>query len=149
MELADGTFIPADTVVTGVGVVPATGFLKDSGITLERDGGVKVDEYLRVPGFDGMYAVGDIATYPENSSGEARWTRIEHWNVASNHGRAVGRTISGKGEPFTKVPVFWSAREQHFSPHAILILRISTRGWTLEVCRERHGTRGCYYQGQY
>ena len=30
--------------------------------------------------------------------------------VASNHGRAVGMTISGKAQPFVKVPIFWSAR---------------------------------------
>ena len=43
--------------------------------------------------------------------------RIEHWNVAGNQGRAVGRTIAfesqGKAESageFKKVPVFWSAR---------------------------------------
>jgi hypothetical protein len=53
-------------------------------------------------------AVGDIAVYPQVEEPTPR--RIEHWNVAGNHGRAVGRTIAGKGEPFTKVPVFWSAR---------------------------------------
>jgi len=110
VELEGGKFLPADTIIAGVGVVPATEFLKSSGLTLERDGGIKVDEYLRVPGVDGVYAVGDIAIYPEPSAdGETR--RIEHWNVASNHGRAVGRTISGKGEPFAKVPIFWSARQ--------------------------------------
>ena len=109
MELGGGLIIQADTVVTGVGVAPATQFLKGSGIPLERDGGVKVDGFLRVPGFDGVYAVGDIAVYPESPSGD--WKRIEHWNVASNHGRAVGRNIMGKGKPFEKVPVFWSARK--------------------------------------
>ncbi|KAF8529814.1 flavoprotein [Gautieria morchelliformis] len=108
VELEGGLFLPADTVVAGVGVVPATQFLKSSGIPLERDGGVKVDALLRVPGFDGVYAVGDIAVYPESASGD--WKRIEHWNVASNHGRAVGRTIIGKGKPFEKVPIFWSAQ---------------------------------------
>src|SRR5262245_38105279 len=31
--------------------------------------------------------------------------------VASNHGRAVGKTISGDPQPFDKIPVFWSSRE--------------------------------------
>ena len=66
--------------------------------------------------------------YPEPRTGEMR--RIEHWNVsltaaalllyecharlqvAGNQGRAVGKTIAqGKGQPFVKVPVFWSARK--------------------------------------
>lgn len=109
VELEGGLFIPADLIVAGVGVAPATQFLKESGINLEKDGGIKVDEYLRVPGVDNVYALGDIAVYPEKTTGNA--SRIEHWNVASNHGRAIGRTISGKGEPFGKIPIFWSARE--------------------------------------
>ncbi|KAF8591101.1 flavoprotein [Ramaria rubella] len=110
VQLESGLYLPADTIVAGVGVVPATDFLKSSGIPLERDGGIKVDEYLRVPGVDSVYALGDIATYPEVATGELR--RVEHWNVASNHGRAVGRSIAGKGTPFAKVPIFWSAQGQ-------------------------------------
>jgi len=46
--VVNGTTIPCDFVVMGVGVAPATAFLKDSGIELEKDGGIKVDEYLRI-----------------------------------------------------------------------------------------------------
>ncbi|GJJ08282.1 hypothetical protein Clacol_002492 [Clathrus columnatus] len=110
VEIEGGTFIPADVIVAGVGVVPATDFLKGSGIPLERDGSVTVDELLRVADLENVYALGDIATYPDKTLGEPR--RIEHWNVASNHGRAIGRTIAGRGEPFNKIPVFWSAQGQ-------------------------------------
>lgn len=132
VELESGVFLPADTVVAGVGVAPATGFLKSSGIPLERDGGIKVDAFLRVPGLDSVYAVGDIATYPDSASGEMR--RIEHWNVASNHGRAVGRNIMGKGQPFEKIPIFWSAREW-FSPLMNgLATCLSIRGTATTIC---------------
>lgn len=107
--VVNGTTIPADFVIMGVGVAPATSFLKGSGIQIEQDGGVKVDEYLRVQsGSDtnDVYAIGDIAIYPQISGS---YTRIEHWNVAGNHGRAVGKTISGNPQPFVKVPIFWSA----------------------------------------
>jgi len=109
--VVNGQTLPSDFVIMGVGVAPATSFLKDSGIPLERDGGIKVDEYLRVPGFDGIYAIGDIAHFPQ-VNGESR--RIEHWNVAGNHGRAIGRTIAGVKPPlpFEKVPIFWSAQGQ-------------------------------------
>ena len=53
-----GPTLPADFVVMGVGVAPATKFLKDSGFELERDGGIVVDEFLRVKGFDDIYAIG-------------------------------------------------------------------------------------------
>ncbi|KAF5382137.1 hypothetical protein D9615_004300 [Tricholomella constricta] len=114
----NGTTIPADFIVMGVGVAPATEFLKGTGVELEKDGGVKVDKYLRVqnsPDKENVYAIGawflmcDIAIYPQISGD---FTRIEHWNVAGNHGRAVGKTIAGSPQPFVKIPVFWSAQGQ-------------------------------------
>lgn len=56
--LVNGQIIPADFVVMGVGVAPATEFLKQSGFRLEPDGGIKVDEYLRVPGHADVFAIG-------------------------------------------------------------------------------------------
>ncbi|KAJ7284662.1 hypothetical protein C8J57DRAFT_1670192 [Mycena rebaudengoi] len=109
--VVNGETLPADFVVMGVGVAPATGFLKESGMPLERDGGVKVDENLQVPGYNDVYAVGDIAHYPQLETGEFR--RIEHWNVAGNQGRAVGKTIAGSPQPYVKVPIFWSAQGQN------------------------------------
>jgi len=105
--------IEADFVVVGAGVSPATEFLRQSDgfpqSALQKDGGVLVDEFLRVPGLDDVFAIGDIAVYPRIPQGEE--IRIEHWNVAGNHGRAVGKTISGQPVPFSKIPIFWSGRE--------------------------------------
>ncbi|KAK7032856.1 hypothetical protein R3P38DRAFT_2919316 [Favolaschia claudopus] len=109
--IVNGETLPCDLVIMGVGVAPATKFLKDSGMELEKDGGVKVDQYLKVAGHSDVYAVGDIAHYPQAETGEFR--RIEHWNVAGNHGRAVGKTIAGQLQPFLKVPYFWSAQGQN------------------------------------
>ena len=111
--VVNGQTIPADFVIMGVGVYPATEFLKQSGFALEQDGGIKVDEYLKVPGYTDVYAIGDIAHYPQLKDGKHRgYRRIEHWNVAGNHGRAVGKTIAGYPQPFEKIPVFWSAQGQ-------------------------------------
>jgi NADPH-dependent 2,4-dienoyl-CoA reductase/sulfur reductase-like enzyme/nitrite reductase/ring-hydroxylating ferredoxin subunit len=110
VELATGEILSADVIIMGAGVRPATDYLKTSGWELERDGSVKVDELLRVPGRADVYAIGDIATYPQLPSGTYR--RVEHWNVAGNMGRAVGKTIAGSPQPFVKVPVFWSAQGQ-------------------------------------
>ncbi|KAI0714432.1 hypothetical protein C8T65DRAFT_644304 [Cerioporus squamosus] len=108
------TTLQADVVVMGVGVAPATEYLKSSkGFeqVVDKTGAVQVDEYLKVKGLENVYAIGDIAMYPQPGTGESR--RIEHWNVAGNHGRAVGKTIAeGKGQPFVKIPVFWSAQGQ-------------------------------------
>lgn len=46
--VVNGITLPADFVIMGVGVAPATQYLKGSGVELERDGGIRVDKYLRV-----------------------------------------------------------------------------------------------------
>lgn len=74
--------IPANFILMGTGVAPATSFL-DGVIPLEKDGGVMVDEYLRVKGYKNVYAIGDIAHYVQYPDKFPR--RVEHWNVASNH----------------------------------------------------------------
>jgi apoptosis-inducing factor 3 len=109
--------IDADFVVLAVGVSPATEFLKQSDgfpqSAIQKDGGVLVDEYLKVRGLEDVFAIGDIAVYPDKLRGGE--IRIEHWNVAGNHGRAVGKTISGSPVAFSAIPVFWSGREFPFS----------------------------------
>ncbi|MCL4504087.1 MAG: NAD(P)/FAD-dependent oxidoreductase, partial [Deltaproteobacteria bacterium] len=94
--------LPADLVVAGLGVKPATGFLK--GVSLNPDGSVTVDKYLRVA--DGLYAAGDIARFPDWRNNEP--IRIEHWRLAQQHGRAAARNMLGKNEEFRRVPFFWS-----------------------------------------
>ena len=59
--VVNGETLPADFVIMGVGVAPATEFLKGSGIDIERDGGIKVDQYLRVksgPDTQNVFAIG-------------------------------------------------------------------------------------------
>ncbi|KAK4050868.1 Apoptosis-inducing factor 1 [Microbotryomycetes sp. JL201] len=110
--LKDGTKIAADIVVLGVGVKPATSVLSNSGVPLEKDQSVKTDEFLRIghAGAQGnVFAIGDIASYKDVKSGEH--VRVEHWNVAGNHARAVAKTIMQKGQPFEKISVFWSAQK--------------------------------------
>lgn len=99
----------ADLVLMSTGARPATDFLKNSPSfpALRPDGSVEVDSALRVAGLKDVYAGGDIAAYPNEQS--QHHVRIEHWNVASNHGRQIGRTIaSGKIRTYTHIPVFWS-----------------------------------------
>ncbi|KAK0204677.1 hypothetical protein DFS33DRAFT_1321953 [Desarmillaria ectypa] len=114
--VVNGETLPADFVIMGVGVIPATDFLKGL-VELEADGSVKVDEYLRAiktpPGVKGVFAIGDIAVAPVVQKGRVvMFARIEHWNVASNQGRVLGRSIAGTPRPYTKLPFFWSAQGQ-------------------------------------
>jgi NADPH-dependent 2,4-dienoyl-CoA reductase/sulfur reductase-like enzyme len=110
--LKDGTSLEADLVIEGVGVAPATEYLKDnSSVTLEKDGSLRTDESFVVNGLKDVYAIGDIATYPYHGpGGTGSPTRIEHWNVAQNAGRSVANTINNPGaKPKPFIPVFWSA----------------------------------------
>jgi NADPH-dependent 2,4-dienoyl-CoA reductase/sulfur reductase-like enzyme len=112
IALKDGTNLEADLVILGTGVAPATTFLKDNkSVELLKDGSLKVNEHFAVDGLKGVYAVGDIATYPYHGpGGNGVMTRIEHWNVAQNAGRAVATHIrdpNARPKPF--IPIFWSA----------------------------------------
>lgn len=110
--LKDGTRLEADLVILGVGVAPATTYLKDNNaVTLEKDGSLTVDEKFAVRGLKDVFAVGDIATYPYHGpGGKGRPTRIEHWSVAQNAGRTASRAITHPEEPHRPfIPVFWSA----------------------------------------
>jgi NADPH-dependent 2,4-dienoyl-CoA reductase/sulfur reductase-like enzyme/nitrite reductase/ring-hydroxylating ferredoxin subunit len=114
--LKDGNSLEADIVVLGVGVTPATDFLRDNtAFELERDGSLRTDKKFAVVGASNVWAIGDIATYPYHGpGGDGQLVRIEHWNVAQNAGRAVAAEIASTAEPSTHdpslfIPVFWSA----------------------------------------
>ncbi len=115
--LDDGTTLHADFVVLGVGVEPVTDIV--SGVDKAEDGGILVDAGLRAA--DGLYAAGDVATFPlpRNEYGEC--ARIEHWRVAAQHGRLAARNMLGRAEAYDGVPYFWTAQPDlklHYLGHA-------------------------------
>ncbi|MCJ1317915.1 hypothetical protein MMC15_003242 [Xylographa vitiligo] len=112
VHLKDGSVLDADLVVLGVGVAPATEYLKGSdNVKLMDDGSLKCNELFEVEGLKDVYAIGDISTYPYHGpGGNGSLTRIEHWDVAQNAGRSVGLHIAQPtSKPKSFIPVFWSA----------------------------------------
>jgi NADPH-dependent 2,4-dienoyl-CoA reductase/sulfur reductase-like enzyme/nitrite reductase/ring-hydroxylating ferredoxin subunit len=103
VQLKAGQTLPAQAVVLGVGVRPATEFLQAT-FSLEKDGGLAVDEFLQAA--ENVYAAGDIARFPLAPTGQS--TRIEHWRVAQQHGQAAARNMLGRREKFTAAPFFWT-----------------------------------------
>jgi 3-phenylpropionate/trans-cinnamate dioxygenase ferredoxin reductase component len=103
VRLGDGSIVDADVVVVGVGVVPETGWLEGSGLTL--DNGVVCDETcLAAPG---LVAAGDVARWP-NPLFDGLPMRLEHWTNATEQGVHAARRLLGHAEPFAPVPYVWS-----------------------------------------
>jgi NADPH-dependent 2,4-dienoyl-CoA reductase/sulfur reductase-like enzyme len=105
VHLGDGTDLDADLVVVGIGVVPATSWLEDSGLTL--DNGVVCNETLFAA--DGVVAAGDVARWTHVGLGEQ--LRVEHWTNAAEGGAAAARNLlagSSAAVPYAPVPFFWS-----------------------------------------
>lgn len=125
VRLDNGTVLPADLVVLGTGVAPATGWLADSGLLLHpRDGGVVCTATLSAAGAAGVYAAGDVAHVP-NGLFDGELMRPEHWTNATEQGAAAGGAAVGVRRPsaVVSVPYFWSdwyGRRIQFvgTPHA-------------------------------
>jgi NADPH-dependent 2,4-dienoyl-CoA reductase/sulfur reductase-like enzyme len=104
VELTDGTRLPADVVVVGIGAVPNVEWLADSGVALGN--GVLTDA-RGATNTPGVVAVGDCAA--TWSVPAERHVRIEHWTNALEQPATVAATLLGAGEPApTPVPYFWS-----------------------------------------
>ena len=82
VKLKNGTELEADLVILGIGVSPATEYLKENGsIQLNKDGSINTNENFEVKGMSDVYAIGDIASYPYHGpGGNGSMTRIEHWS---------------------------------------------------------------------
>jgi NADPH-dependent 2,4-dienoyl-CoA reductase/sulfur reductase-like enzyme len=104
LTLDSGEALAADFVVVGAGVRPRTALAETAG--LKTDKGVLVDRWLRTEAA-GVYAVGDVARYPDPHTGRA--IRVEHWVHAERQGQHAARMLLGDNAPYGDPPFFWSA----------------------------------------
>ena len=101
--LSDGTVLPAELVIVGIGVVPNSSLAVDAGLALGN--GIAVDEFLRTDA-DNIYAIGDCADYPSRFAG-AR-VRLESVQNAVDHARSVAASVTGHPHRYDAVPWFWT-----------------------------------------
>jgi NADPH-dependent 2,4-dienoyl-CoA reductase/sulfur reductase-like enzyme/nitrite reductase/ring-hydroxylating ferredoxin subunit len=123
LHLDDGSAIEADFVVLGVGVTPRTEVAQAAGLacaTAANGGGVIVNERLE-SSCDGIFAIGDIARYPDPHTGET--IRVEHWVHAERQGQHVARVILNQANRYSDVPFFWSA---HFDTGLLYMGHVSS-----------------------
>lgn len=104
VQLSDGTELPADLVVVGVGVVPRTELAEK--LALECDGGILVDSRARTSD-PTVVAAGDCTVLPHPLTGEGR-VRLESVNNAVSQATAAAATLVGAPSPAPNVPWFWS-----------------------------------------
>ncbi len=104
VRLTDGSKLAADVVVLGLGTVPETAWLADSGLDL-RDG-VVCDEHLAAVGTEGVYAVGDVARWRHPRYGED--VRVEHWTNAVETAAVVAANLTGEPTVHDALPYVWT-----------------------------------------
>ena len=107
VNLELGEAVPADLIVVGIGVMPSTGWLEGSGLTL--DNGVVCNEHLFAA--PGVVAAGDVARFRWLGAGHDEVVRIEHWQMAVDHGAHAAKALLGgphNAPVFDAVPYFWS-----------------------------------------
>ena len=114
VRCSDGTEIPADIVVVGIGSIPVTDYLEGSSITLadRADGGGVACDGVGRTSAPAVFALGDVANW-HDEKGAPR--RVEHWNHTVDQAVVVARQILSEcaaevaeqaaAEP---IPYFWS-----------------------------------------
>ncbi len=88
VQLSDGTEVPTRTVIWGGGE-SASAVASAAGATPGRGGRIDVAADLSVPGFPGVFAVGDVANVPAAHGG----TLPQLGSVAQQSGKWAGRNI--------------------------------------------------------
>lgn len=104
VRLNDGSLIPADAVIVGIGIVPAVDALIAAGAA--GGNGVNVDEFCRTSLPD-IYAIGDCALFACPWA-DGTTMRVESVQNANDQATCVARSICGDPQPYAAFPWFWS-----------------------------------------
>jgi 3-phenylpropionate/trans-cinnamate dioxygenase ferredoxin reductase component len=100
-----GLELAADAVVIGAGVTPDIQLAHRAGLQIGDRGGVVCSSRLE-SSHPGVFAAGDICEY--DSVVHGAHVRIEHWDVAFNHGKTAALNMLGRDVAHEAVPYFFS-----------------------------------------
>jgi 3-phenylpropionate/trans-cinnamate dioxygenase ferredoxin reductase subunit len=109
VRLADGTLLPAELVVVGVGVRPATDWLAETPLELLR-GAVTVDEHGRT-NVPQVYAAGDVTAVWDAGAHVHR--HVEHYRSAIDQAARVAHAVLELPLPSTGPSWFWTQQYDH------------------------------------
>jgi len=104
VKLADGTVLPADLVIVGIGIIPCVEPLRAAGA--EGANGVMVDGQCRTSLPD-VFAIGDCAAHA-NAFADGAVIRLESVQNANDMATVAAKTICGVEATYHAVPWFWS-----------------------------------------
>jgi 3-phenylpropionate/trans-cinnamate dioxygenase ferredoxin reductase component len=103
VRLSDGSHIPADAIVAGVGITPNSELAAAAGLTVGN--GIVVDSRLRSSDPD-IYAAGDVANAFHPLLG--KHIRVEHWANALHQPQAAAKAMLGQDVAYDRVPYFFT-----------------------------------------
>ncbi len=103
VRLANGTEMPCDFAVFGVGIRPNEEIAGQAGLAVMD--GVVVDRFGETS-HGHIYATGDLARFPDPLFGDT--ARVEHWDHARTHGKLVGRNMAGAREAYEHISYLYS-----------------------------------------
>jgi 3-phenylpropionate/trans-cinnamate dioxygenase ferredoxin reductase subunit len=104
-HLSDGSFVPADLVVIGIGAEPRTELAEQLGLACA--GGIVVDAFARTSD-PAIVAAGDCAVTPHPAAAGGSLVRFESFGHAIDHAKVAAATLAGMPAPYDAVPWFWS-----------------------------------------
>ncbi|TNF57686.1 MAG: pyridine nucleotide-disulfide oxidoreductase [Rhodobacteraceae bacterium] len=100
-ELSDGTSLPVDLVIVGVGIAPDTVLAEKAGLKI--DNGIAVDAHGRTSD-PAIWAAGDCCSFPWRGGR----LRLESVPNAIDMAECVARNMLGATEDYVPKPWFWS-----------------------------------------
>jgi 3-phenylpropionate/trans-cinnamate dioxygenase ferredoxin reductase component len=101
VELSDGRTLPADFIITGIGILPATALAEAAGLALEN--GIRTDAQGRSSD-PHIWAAGDCASFPWQGGR----LRLESVQNAIDQAELVAENMLGAGKDYVPLPWFWS-----------------------------------------
>ena len=104
VRLVDGTVVPAQMVIVGIGIIPSVAPLLEAGA--KGANGVEIDAICRTSLPD-VYAIGDCALHANRYAAGAE-IRLESVQNANDQAKVTARSIMGVEEAYDAVPWFWS-----------------------------------------
>ncbi|WP_321288753.1 CoA-disulfide reductase [uncultured Sunxiuqinia sp.] len=90
VQLQSGRQIETDMVILSIGVRPETKLIKEAGLELAENGGIKVNEYLQTED-ESIYALGDAIAFPHPITGKYVNTYLA--GPANKQGRIVADNL--------------------------------------------------------